>query len=144
MTTASLDMMTSSNWNFPSYSPFVRGIHRTPVDSSNKGQWRGALVFSLICAWTNAWANNRDACDLRRNRAHYKELSETRQNGWPISFESQIVWWTFSRRLFLIKKYENFDYKFYWSLFLKVLLNIGLDNGLAQSMRQVVVRTNDV
>ena len=34
-----------------------------------KGQWRGALVFSLTC--TNVWANNRDAGDLRRHRAHY-------------------------------------------------------------------------
>ena len=35
-----------------------------------KGQRRGALVFSLICASTNNWANNRDAGDLRRHRAH--------------------------------------------------------------------------
>ena len=27
----------------------VRGIHRFPVNSPHKGQWRGALVFSLIC-----------------------------------------------------------------------------------------------
>ena len=37
----------------------------------HKGQWCGALMFSFICAWTNGWENNRDACDLRRNRAHY-------------------------------------------------------------------------
>ena len=36
-----------------------------------KGQWRGALMFSLICAWTNSWANNGYAGDLRRYRAHY-------------------------------------------------------------------------
>ena len=36
-----------------------------------KGQWRGALIFSLICAWTNGWANHWDASDLRRHRAHY-------------------------------------------------------------------------
>ena len=36
-----------------------------------KGQWRGALMFSLICAWINAWLNNREAGDLRRHRAHY-------------------------------------------------------------------------
>ena len=41
------------------------------VDSPHKDQWRGALIFSLICAWTNGWANNRDAGDLRRHRAHY-------------------------------------------------------------------------
>ena len=36
--------------HFPSYCPFVRGIHRSPVNSPHKGQWRGALMFSLICA----------------------------------------------------------------------------------------------
>ena len=59
-------------WNhFPRCWPFVRGIHRSPVNSPHKGQWRGALMFPLICAWTNAWMNNREAGDLRRNRAHY-------------------------------------------------------------------------
>ena len=43
----------------------------TPVNSTHKGQWRGALKLSLICVWTNAWVNNRDAGDLRRYRAHY-------------------------------------------------------------------------
>ena len=37
----------------------------------NKGQWRGALMFSLICAWINGWVNNREAGNLRRHRAHY-------------------------------------------------------------------------
>ena len=36
--------------HFPRYWPFVRGIHRSPVNSPHKGLWRGALVFSLICA----------------------------------------------------------------------------------------------
>ena len=36
-----------------------------------KGQGRGALMFSLICAWINGWVNNRVAGDLRRNGAHY-------------------------------------------------------------------------
>ena len=38
--------------HFPRYWPFVRGFHRSPVNSPLKGQWRGALVFSLICAWS--------------------------------------------------------------------------------------------
>ena len=38
------------NWkHFPRYWPFVRRIHRSPVNSPHKGQWRGALMFSLIC-----------------------------------------------------------------------------------------------
>ena len=57
--------------HFPRYWPFVRGIHRSPVNSPHKGQWRGALMFSLICARINGWVNNREAGDLRRYRAHY-------------------------------------------------------------------------
>ena len=38
---------------FPRYCPFVRGSHRSPVNSPHKGQWRGALMFSLICVWLN-------------------------------------------------------------------------------------------
>ena len=57
--------------HFPCYWPFVRGIHRFPVNSPHKGQWRGALIFSLICVWINGWVNNREAGDLRRYRAHY-------------------------------------------------------------------------
>ena len=57
--------------HFPRYWPFVREIHRWPVNSPNKGQWGGALMFSLIYAWINDWVNNREAGDLRRHRAHY-------------------------------------------------------------------------
>ena len=57
--------------HFPRYLPFVRGILRSPVNSPHKGQWRGALIFSLICVWINSWVNNREAGDLRRYRAHY-------------------------------------------------------------------------
>ena len=31
------------------------GIHRSYVVSPHKGQWRGALMFSLICTWTIGW-----------------------------------------------------------------------------------------
>ena len=41
--------------HFPRYWPFVRGIHRWPVNSPHKGQWRGALTFSLICALSKQW-----------------------------------------------------------------------------------------
>ena len=50
---------------------FVRGIYQSPVNSPHKGQWRGALYFSLICAWLDDSANHRDPGDLRRHRAHY-------------------------------------------------------------------------
>ena len=57
--------------HFPRNWPFVRGIHRSPVNFPHKGQWRGALMFSLIYAWINDWVNNREAGDLRRQHGHY-------------------------------------------------------------------------
>ena len=66
-------MMSSNGWwrhqmeTFPRYWPFMWGIHRSTVNSPHKGQWRGALMFSLICAWINGWVNNREAGDLRRH-----------------------------------------------------------------------------
>ena len=56
--------------HFPRYWLFVRGILQSLVDSPHKGYRRGALIFSLICPWTNGWANNRDAGDLRRHQTH--------------------------------------------------------------------------
>ena len=65
-------MMTSSNGNiFHVYWPFARGIHRSPVDSPHKGQWSGALMVYFICTWTNGWANNQDAADLRYHHTHF-------------------------------------------------------------------------
>ena len=53
---------------FSAFWPFVRGMHRPPVDSPHKGQWRGAFIFS----WSaNGWANTRDAGDLKHHLAHY-------------------------------------------------------------------------
>ena len=57
--------------HFPRYWPFGRGIHQSPVNSPNKGQWCGALMFSLIFAWINSWVNNHEASDLRSHCAHY-------------------------------------------------------------------------
>ena len=47
------------------------GKSPVPVNSPRKGQWRGTLMFSLICAWINDWVNNRHAGDLRRHCVHY-------------------------------------------------------------------------
>ena len=49
--------------HFPRYWPIVRGIHRWPVDSPQKAQYRRDLMFSFICTFTNSWANNRDVGD---------------------------------------------------------------------------------
>ena len=58
--------------NSPVKLPLYK-YHRRPstVNSPHKGQWRGALMLSLICAWINDWVNNGEAGDLIRHRAHY-------------------------------------------------------------------------
>ena len=77
--------------HFPRYWPFVRGIHRSPVNSPHKGQWRGALVFSFICVWINGWVNSRKAGELRRSRAHYDVIVMWlyRYDGIPESYPQQ-------------------------------------------------------
>ena len=55
---------------FSALLPLCEGNPPAPVDSPHKGQWRTAL-FSLICTWTNDWANNRDADYLRHHHVHY-------------------------------------------------------------------------
>ena len=61
--------------HFPRYWPFVRGIHRSPMNSPHKVQGRGAVMFSLICISINGWINNHEAGDLRRYRAHYDVIA---------------------------------------------------------------------
>ena len=72
--------------HFPRYWPFVRGIHRSPVNSPHKGPWRGALIFSLICTRINGWVYNGEAGDLRRHRAHYDVTVMTIQ--WRVTWAS--------------------------------------------------------
>ena len=72
--------------NFPRNWPFVQGIHRSPVNSLHKGQWRGALMFSLICVWINDWVNNREAGDLRRYCAHYDVIVMNMMTPWGKGF----------------------------------------------------------
>ena len=57
--------------HFPRYWPFVREIHRSPVNVRHKGQWSGASMFFLSRAWINSWVNNHEPGDLRHHRAHY-------------------------------------------------------------------------
>ena len=56
---------------FSALQALCAGNSPVPVNSPHKGQWRGALMFSLICAWINDWVNNREAGDLRRHSGHY-------------------------------------------------------------------------
>ena len=63
----------AKSWHFNlTHNPaFSTWIHLLPGNSPHKGQWRGALMFSFICAWIKCWGNNREAGNLRRRRVHY-------------------------------------------------------------------------
>ena len=85
--------MTSSNGNiFP-----VTG-HLCAGNSPRKDQWRGALMFSLICVWINGWVNNREAGDLKHYRAHYDVIVMTSRGpgGYCqdniIAYDSECAW----------------------------------------------------
>ena len=67
------DIMKSWNRNIFRVTGTLWGesIYRWPMDSPHEAQWRGALMFSLICTRINGWVNNRDAGDMRRHRAYY-------------------------------------------------------------------------
>ena len=67
---------TATRWRhqmepFSALLALCAGNSPAPVNSPHKGQWRGALMFSLICARINDWVNSREAGDLRRHRGHY-------------------------------------------------------------------------
>ena len=56
-------MMTSSNGNIFRVTGHLCG-------EFTGHRWRGALMFSLICAWISGWVNTREGDDLS-HRAHY-------------------------------------------------------------------------
>ena len=80
---------------FPRYWPFVRGIHRSPVNSPHKGQ-----SVSSISAWINEWVNNREAGDLRGRRAHYDVIVMIGNFcNWAINVIKRTCWRDISMKL---------------------------------------------
>ena len=79
--------------HFPRYWPFVRGIHRSPVNSPHKSQWSGVLMFTLICARIDGWVNNREAGDLRRHRAHYDVIVMRDDRDHPVWSGTSKAWY---------------------------------------------------
>ena len=62
--------------HFPPNWPFVRGIHRSPVDFPSQGSVTRSfgVFFDLHLnkrSWTNGWANNGDAGNLRHYRTYF-------------------------------------------------------------------------
>ena len=80
---------------FPRHWPYVVksiGHRLSPVWN---GQWREALMFSLMCIWTNCWANSWVAGDLRRHGAHAASLPTMATLAW-ITLKLVITmtsWW---------------------------------------------------
>ena len=93
-------MMTSSNGNIYHVTGLLSGDAPYPVDSLHKMQWRGALMFSLICAWINGLANNRDGGHLGRQRAHYDVTVMYLFHHW-------LWWWLFA--WFSLRNSLHFD-----------------------------------
>ena len=91
--------------------PFVWGINRSLVNSPHKGQWCGALVFSLICAWKKNKANLRD---LIAATGLVIKLDSNRQFFHPCDRE---IWWMTSKNnrtllLYCVKLCASFQ--IYW------------------------------
>ena len=98
-----------------------RGIHRSQVNSPHKGQWRGALMFSLICVWINGWVNNREAGDLRRHCAHYDVIVMRKplnhRNWWKMYIEHLPSKLFFAHYVFVTLWHKNITNLVYvWSL----------------------------
>ena len=84
------------------------GNSPVPVNSPHKGQWRGALVFSLIFAWINDWINNREAGDLTRHRGHYDVnvmLSRPLRQHPPTHSNCSHIQWLIARRKLTLQKF---------------------------------------
>ena len=122
---------------FPHYSTFVRWIHRSQVNSPHKGQWRGTLMFSLICALIKPfskqswgwWFATPSRSLWRHCNNHVLEMKP------PDAYTIRLLtlWGpdkivvisktTFSNTFSWMKIYE-FRLRFHWSLFLRVQLII--------------------
>ena len=94
--------------HFPRYWPFVRGIHRWPVNSPHKGQWCGASVFSLICAWINGWVNNRELVIETPSHSLWRHCNE--MSHYPASIHWNIFTIAGSSNLF----YSPMSTQFRW------------------------------
>ena len=117
--------MTSSNGNiFRVTGPLCGEFTGSRWIPLKKGQWRGALMFSLICAWKNGWVkNNHETDDLRRPRTHY-DVTLMIGYGYRI-LEPILTHWGRATHICVGK-----------------LTTIGSDNGLSPGRRQAIIWTN--
>ena len=101
---------------FPRYWPFVRGIHRSPVNSTYKGQWRGALIFSLMYAWINSWVNNRFQCAFGYTRVGRAKVNQSK----TVQTQSNLNRWlnyTINQKPLTLKKIYEYTLTWKYSSF---------------------------
>ena len=78
---------------FSALLALCEGNHRSPVFFPHKGQRRGALMFSLICAWTHRLANNRNAETPSRSSWRYrKDVTDIRLCLYIPHIDIKVVW----------------------------------------------------
>ena len=93
---------------FSAFRPFVRGIHRSPMNSPLIGQWRGALMFFYLRLnkrlgkqWWGWWYETpsrplwRHCNDLQQNRtllATSSELIETDYHSLSFFMTRKLMW----------------------------------------------------
>ena len=68
--------------HFPRYWPFVRGIHRSPVNSPPQRPVTRSFDVFFDQSRINGWVNNGESGDLRRHRAHYDVNVTLSPFGW--------------------------------------------------------------
>ena len=87
-----------------------RGIHRWPVNSPHKGQWRGALMFSLICALNKrlskqswGWWFETPSCSLWRqcNVMHPKDVLVGLSRTEKVLINNRLLWWSLQHENFV-------------------------------------------
>ena len=125
----------------------------SPGNSPHKGQWRQALRFSLICAWTNGWVNNRYADALRRHRAHYDVIviCSTDEASTERSTTIDFILLCFCGCIMLyfsccMSRIDLLKYLTHWGRVTHICVGeltvIGSDNGLSPEWRQAIIWTN--
>ena len=100
---------------FPRCWPYVRGIHRSPVNSPHKGQWRRALMFSLICL------------DKRLSKQSRRRWFETPSRSlWRHSDVLILCYdcWSTSTHFFWHQNIWNYHGAIVWSVQMKSVLEI--------------------
>ena len=123
------------------------------MNSPHKGQWREALMFSLIWAWINGWINNREAGDFRRYRAHYDVIgmiSQTFQiKPWKKQFScrciphsimfNRLVWTIFFVTHWLFSNC-HFDTVFFGLCWLYTATQVTHDKEIWQTFYQLLLK----